>query len=125
MDYLDPEEEDMMYADELEMMNELEYENCGNLITHEQFKRIFFLNSRISRKKKKLLFLLFTVPKICSPKDSKRSLNFFSQENIESDGNLNSSSELNGVLPLSQTSVVSFNLDDKNENEVSYFILLQ
>lgn len=40
MDYLDPEEEDMMYADELEMMNELEFENSGNLIT--QSKRILF-----------------------------------------------------------------------------------
>lgn len=62
---------------------------------------------------------LLTVPKVHTPKDSKRSLNFCSQENIETEGNLNSSSELNDVLPLSQTSVVSFNLDDVNENEVS------
>lgn len=64
---------------------------------------------------------MFTVPKICSPKDSKRSLNFFSQENVEAQGNMNLSSELNGVFPLSQSSVVSFNLDDNNENVVCYF----
>lgn len=64
------------------------------------------------------------MPKICSPKDSKRSLNFCSQENIESEENLNSSNELNGVFPLSQTSVVSFNLDDNNESEVCYFIII-
>jgi len=69
-----------------------------------------------------LIFFLFTATKINTPKDSKRSLNFFSQENIEPVVNLNSSSELNGVFPLSQTSVVSFNLDDINENKVCYFI---
>lgn len=32
MDYIDPEEEfEIMHADELEMMNEMEYENNGNL----------------------------------------------------------------------------------------------
>jgi len=32
MDYIDPEEEfEMMYADELEMMNEMEFKNEGNL----------------------------------------------------------------------------------------------
>lgn len=32
MDYIDPEEEfEMMHADELEMMNEIEFENNGNL----------------------------------------------------------------------------------------------
>lgn len=65
---------------------------------------------------------MFTVPKTKTLKDSKRTLQFSSQENIESKVNLNSSSELNGVLPLSQTSVVSFNLDD--ENEVCYFIIV-
>lgn len=68
------------------------------------------------------ILLLFTVPKTKTLKDSKRTLQFSSQENIESKVNLNSSSELNGVLPLSQTSVVSFNLDD--ENEVCYFIIV-
>jgi hypothetical protein len=63
--------------------------------------------------------ILFTVPKIHTPKDSKRSLNFYSQDNIELEGNLNSSSDLNDVLPLSQTSVVSLNLDDNTKNEVS------
>lgn len=63
--------------------------------------------------------IFFTAPKIHTPKDSKRSLNFYSQDNIESENNLNSSSELNDVLPLSQTSVVSFNLDENTENEVS------
>lgn len=34
MDYLDPDEEyEMMHADELEMMNEIDFENSGNLIT--------------------------------------------------------------------------------------------
>lgn len=34
MDYLDPDEEyEMMHADELEMMNEIDYGNNGNLIT--------------------------------------------------------------------------------------------
>lgn len=68
--------------------------------------------------------LLFIAVKICSPKDSRRSLKFSSRfssnEKIESEGNLNLSSELNGVFPLSQTSVVSFNLNDNNENEVCY-----
>lgn len=33
MDYIDPEEEfEMMYADELEMMNEMEAENNGNFL---------------------------------------------------------------------------------------------
>lgn len=63
---------------------------------------------------------MLAVSKIYSPKDSKRSLNFFSQENNESERNHNLSSELNGVLPLSQTSVVSFNLDDNDENQVCY-----
>lgn len=67
-------------------------------------------------------YFIVLVPKICTPKDSKRSLNFYSEEKIESEGNLNLSSELNGVFPLSQTSVVSFNLDDNNENEVCNFI---
>lgn len=32
MDYLDPEEEfEMMHADEIEMMNEMNYENDGNI----------------------------------------------------------------------------------------------
>lgn len=62
--------------------------------------------------------LLFTVPNICTHKDSKRSLNFCTQENKQSEENLNSSTELNGIVPLSQTSVVSFNLDDNIENEV-------
>lgn len=66
------------------------------------------------------LFLLFIAVKICSPKDSRRSLKFSSNEKIESERNFNLSSELNGVFPLSQTSVVSFNLDDNNENEVYY-----
>ncbi|KAL4090783.1 hypothetical protein QTP88_025559 [Uroleucon formosanum] len=90
MDYLDPEEEfEMMHADELEMMNEMDFKTDA--------------------------------VKICSPKDSRRSLKFSSRfssnEKIESEGNLNLSSELNGVFPLSQTSVVSFNLNDNNENE--------
>jgi len=34
MDYLDPEEEfEMMHADELEMMNEMDFKTDGNLIT--------------------------------------------------------------------------------------------
>lgn len=32
MDFLDPEEEfEMMHADELEMMNEMDFENDGNM----------------------------------------------------------------------------------------------
>lgn len=32
MDYLDPEEEfEMMHADEIEMMNEMNFENEGNM----------------------------------------------------------------------------------------------
>ncbi|XP_060851143.1 chromosome transmission fidelity protein 18 homolog [Rhopalosiphum padi] len=86
MDYLDPEEEfEMMHADELEMMNEMDF-------TTDAIK-------------------------ICSPKDTRRSLKFSSTEKVESEGNLNLSSELNGVFPLSQTSVVSFNLDDSDKNE--------
>ncbi|XP_026823474.1 chromosome transmission fidelity protein 18 homolog [Rhopalosiphum maidis] len=86
MDYLDPEEEfEMMHADELEMMNEMDF-------TTDAIK-------------------------ICSPKDTRRSLKFSSNENVESEGNINLSSELNGVFPLSQTSVVSFNLDDSDKNE--------
>jgi len=68
------------------------------------------------------LFLLFIAVKICSPKDSRRSLKFSSNDKIESEGNFNLSSELNGVFPLSQTSVVSFNLDDNNEDEVCYIL---
>lgn len=68
------------------------------------------------------VLLLLIVSKIYSPKDSKRSLNFFSQEDIESE-NHNLSNDLNGVLPLSQTSVVSFNLDDNDENQVRFFIV--
>lgn len=35
MDYLDPDEEyEMMHADELELMNDLEFENSGNLIIY-------------------------------------------------------------------------------------------
>ncbi|XP_025199726.1 chromosome transmission fidelity protein 18 homolog [Melanaphis sacchari] len=86
MDYLDPEEEfEMMHADELEMMNEMD-------------------------------FTTDTV-KICSPKDTRRSLKFSSNDVADSEGNLNLSSELNGVFPLSQTSMVSFNLDDSNKNK--------
>uniref|UniRef100_A0A2S2NZK5 Chromosome transmission fidelity protein 18 n=1 Tax=Schizaphis graminum TaxID=13262 RepID=A0A2S2NZK5_SCHGA len=86
MDYLDPEEEfEMMHADELEMMNEMDF-------TTDAIK-------------------------ICSPKDTRRSLKFSSNEKVESEGNFNLSSELNGVFPLSQTSVVSFNLDDSDKNE--------
>jgi len=34
MEYLDPEEEfEMMHADELEMMNEMDFTTDGNLIT--------------------------------------------------------------------------------------------
>jgi len=66
------------------------------------------------------LFLLFIAVKICSPKDTRRSLKFSSKEKVEYEENFNLSSELNGVFPLSQTSVVSFNLDDNNENEVCY-----
>jgi len=45
---------------------------------------------------------------------------FSSNEKVEYEGNFNLSSELNGVFPLSQTSVISYNLDDNNENEVCY-----
>ncbi|KAF0755680.1 chromosome transmission fidelity protein 18 [Aphis craccivora] len=87
MDYLDPEEEyEMMHADELEMMNEMDFTTDA--------------------------------VKICSPKDTRRSLKFSSNEKVESERNFNLSSELNGVFPLSQTSVVSFNLDDSNSDEV-------
>ncbi|XP_015371775.1 PREDICTED: chromosome transmission fidelity protein 18 homolog [Diuraphis noxia] len=87
MDYLDPEEEfEMMHADELEMMNEMDFNTDA--------------------------------VKICSPKDTRRSLKFSSNERVEYEGNFNLSSELNGVFPLSQTSVVSCNLDGNNENEV-------
>lgn len=35
MEYLDPEEEfEMMHADELELMNEIDYETTGNLNTN-------------------------------------------------------------------------------------------
>jgi len=35
MEYLDPEEEfEMMHADELELMNEIDFETQGNLITN-------------------------------------------------------------------------------------------
>lgn len=86
MDYLDPDEEyEMMHADELEMMNEMDFTTDA--------------------------------VKICSPKDTRRSLKFSSNEKVESERNINLSSELNGVFPLSQTSVVSFNLDDSNSDE--------
>jgi len=65
---------------------------------------------------------VLTAPKINTPKDSKRSLNFFPEENIEPKENLNLSSELNGVFPLSQTSVGSLNLDNGHRNEVCLFI---
>lgn len=71
------------------------------------------------------ILLLLTAPKCITPKDSKRSLNFFSQESSVLEDNFNLSSELNGVFPLSQpsqTSEVSFNLGDNNETEVCYCI---
>lgn len=50
------------------------------------------------------------------PKDTRRSLKFSSNEKNEYEENFNLSSELNGVFPLSQASVVSFDLDDYNGN---------
>lgn len=42
MDYPDPDEEfEMMYADELEMMNEIDAENNGNLITNSSNYRMY------------------------------------------------------------------------------------
>lgn len=70
-----------------------------------------------------LLLLLAAAPKCITPKDSKRSLNFLSQESTVLEDNFNLSSELNGVFPLSQqsqTSEVSFHLDDNNETEVCF-----
>ncbi|XP_050424390.1 chromosome transmission fidelity protein 18 homolog [Adelges cooleyi] len=88
MAFLDPDEEfEMMHAEELEMMNQMEE----------------FHNE---------------VPKRHSPKESKRSLNFRTENSIsETTEKLNFSSDLNGVFPLSQSSVVSFGLDENNEND--------
>lgn len=66
------------------------------------------------------LIIIVIAPKIHTPKNSRRSLNYFPEENIEFEENVNLSSEFNGVFPLSQTSVVSFNLDNNKENEVKY-----
>lgn len=68
---------------------------------------------------KKYFLILFTAPKIFTPKDSKRSLKFSPKETSKSESYFNLSSESNGdVFPLSQTSVVSFNLDDDLNKEV-------
>lgn len=46
MDYIDPEEEfEMMHADELQMMNEMEFENNGNLYLNLPKWHILILNT--------------------------------------------------------------------------------